>query len=364
MAGLWLVLLSAFGTPNPQTVTFNAHEPQIQYIGRVDLSHYGAARLSWSGTAIRARFEGKVCQLLFRDLVANSSRSGFMHINYYNVLIDNDPVRLIGVKQGKEIYDIEGLKEGIHTITIFKRTEASCGMDEFGGFVLAKGKKLLPPPPRLKRRIEFIGDSNTAGYGNEGKSASCDFSPETQNNYLAYGAIVARKFKAEYVCIARSGIGVYRNAAGQETDYMARIYGKTNYQDRLDSWNFANWEPQAVVINLGVNDFFKGKPDKKKWTSNYLALVKRVREMYPDAHIFCIKAPYNAKHQAQVVLKTYIQQCVNALRKKGDKKIYAFATAHANWGQYGAGCDGHPSLREHRIMADQLTVFMKSKMKW
>ena len=43
----------------------------------------------------------------------------------------------------------------------------------------------------LERRIEFIGDSITAGYGVEGSSPTCVYSPETENAALTYAAQTA-----------------------------------------------------------------------------------------------------------------------------------------------------------------------------
>ena len=72
--------------------------------------------------------------------------------------------------------------------------------------------------------MEFIGDSYTCGYGNEGKSREEHFTYETENNYATYGAITARAFNAGYVAICRSGIGMYQSYGGGKTFTQPNLY--------------------------------------------------------------------------------------------------------------------------------------------
>ena len=67
------------------------------------------------------------------------------------------------------------------------------------------------------RKIEFIGNSITCGYGNEGTNKFQGFEYETENHYYSYAAITARNLKAQHWVVARSGIGAYRNYNGPKT---------------------------------------------------------------------------------------------------------------------------------------------------
>ena len=94
-----------------------------------------------------------------------------------------------------------GLPAGEHLVELYRRTEANQGESQFLGFDFGEGA-LLAPPPRAERRIELVGDSITAGYGNEGADMSCPFSPDTENHYLTYGALAARQLGAEASTVA------------------------------------------------------------------------------------------------------------------------------------------------------------------
>src|SRR5205807_2650882 len=98
-----------------------------------------------------------------------------------------------------------GLPNGEHTLELFKRSESFVFNIQLLGIQLEAGKKLLPPEPAAKRRIELIGDSITCGYGNECANEKEHFSLATENNYLAYGPLAARAVKADCVQIAWSG---------------------------------------------------------------------------------------------------------------------------------------------------------------
>lgn len=88
---------------------------------------------------------------------------------------------------------------------------------EFRGFVLDKGCQLIEAPALPERKIEFIGNSITCGYGVESINMSDPFEDETENHWLTYANIVSDSLKAQHTSISRSGIGVYRNYNGPKT---------------------------------------------------------------------------------------------------------------------------------------------------
>jgi hypothetical protein len=87
--------------------------------------------------------------------------------NFFNVFIDDKPAVIIEAAKGSKTYAVASGLPGAHRLLITKRTEGEEGSTVFKGLELADGGKLLPPPPRKTRRIEFFGDSITSGMGNE-----------------------------------------------------------------------------------------------------------------------------------------------------------------------------------------------------
>lgn len=134
------------------------------------------------------------------------------------------------------------LNDTVHTVTIMNVIEAFHRQPEFKGFLLDKGKNLVFPPNLPQRKIEFIGNSITCGYGIESVEASDPFTEETENHYYTYAAITARNLYAQHFAIARSGIGIYRNYNGPREgspDCMPAMYNQTLFNDSSEIWDFS-----------------------------------------------------------------------------------------------------------------------------
>jgi len=135
---------------------------QIEYAGRIDSSKVKGAELHWSGTAIKLNFEGHDISALLEDEKGD---------NYYNVVIDQDSLFILRPDTTKRYYQLASdLPKGKHTIEIFKRTEWDRGKTVFHGFKIEGDPKVISKPPPNKRKIEFYGNSITAGYAVEDTS--------------------------------------------------------------------------------------------------------------------------------------------------------------------------------------------------
>jgi lysophospholipase L1-like esterase len=239
---------------------------------------------------------------------------------------------------------------------LFKRTEAKVGEVAFMGFDGAG--EMLPAPPPPPRRIELIGDSITAGYGNEGPSAYCTFNPYEENQWLAYGAVAARALGAEQHTIAWSG-----KTIGEMTDYYERTL-----PDRADSkWDFTSWKPQLVVVNVGTNNFAIVDPGEERFVRIYTKLVTRIRAAYPDALIVCALGPmlsdaYPEGRHNLTTARRYMKIAVGKL-KETDPKVEFLEFPEQNHAN-GLGCGFHPSLKTHELMAERLEKLAHEKLGW
>jgi lysophospholipase L1-like esterase len=338
------------GAANPDAML--PGEPGVRFVGRVDTSDVAGARFAWSGTGIVARFSGT--ELAVR---MNGAQQ-------YTVLIDGELQPKLTTSGGADVL-ASGLSDGEHEVEVYRRTEANQGESQFLGFELGAGE-LLAPPPAPERRIEIIGDSISAGYGNEGADMSCPFSPDTENHYLTYGAIAARNVDAELVTVAWSGKGVvcnYGDDATSCTDPMPLYYGRT-LPNRADSaWDFSRYQPQAVVINLGTNDMSTtSDPSEQEFTGAYIDLLTRVRTAYPEALILCTVGPL-LNGADLTAARAYIAAAVQQRVSAGDDAVQMFELAPTNASD-GYGCDYHPSLRTHEIMAEVLTTTLQAELGW
>ena len=334
--------------------TIDADNPNIQYVGRFNFSNPKKVTYDWPGIFMCAKFEGTSCKIRLND-----------HENEYAVTIDNRDPRLLHTDTSNIYNIISGLADSIpHTIMIQKRTESFVGKGEFEGFILDKGRTLLHPEKRPERRIEFIGNSITCGYGVEGKSTDCHFSIETENACMSFASITARALNADYHLVSYSGRGVVRNYGDSNktsVDPMPSLYDRTCFFDSTLKWDFTSWIPQAVVINLGTNDFStKPYPDKNIFQEAYLRLINRIRTLYPGVTIFCICGPMIAEP-----CTGYIRVVVDQDQKdKRDKDVFFIEIKPEQLAKNDLGCDYHPNIGGMNKMADIIVPIIRLRMNW
>lgn len=185
----------------PLPVKVAADDSHLLYEGRFDLTNPKAPRCSWPASSVTLKFKGQT---------ANVEMTGKANVRW-QVYVDGQPTDVL-INNGKPqvLALAKDLPAGEHTIQLLKRTEAMVGSASIAGFQLADGSELLAPD-KPKRKIEVIGDSISAGFGDEAKDQYQKFTPETEHAGIAYGALAARDLGAEYMCIAWSGKKMWPN---------------------------------------------------------------------------------------------------------------------------------------------------------
>jgi hypothetical protein len=337
------VFFSQFLAAQAGTKKFiSAANPKFSYVGRFDLSDDKQPAFMYSGSAIKTQFSGTSVEMEMKDDKL---------LNYFTIIID-DSVSKLKTDKPTGIYMLaENLPDKKHRLQIIRRTEWHGGDNHFVGLYLDATARLFKPTIS-KRSIEFVGDSYTCGYGNEGASRNEHFTYETENSYLSYGAITARALQAEYIGICRSGIGIYQGYGGKSKFAMPAFYDEVTHEKKT-GWNFAAHQPSIVVIDLGSNDF-SAAVDSVKFTTTYLNFLQRMRKNYSHSIIVCAAGP-SGESNSFLLQKRYIKGVVDAFSKV-DKAIYYFAFSAFQMN----GCDWHPNVAEHKNMAEELIPFLKS----
>ena len=330
--------------------------PEITYSGRIDSLHKKHVDIYWSGSSIKLNFEGAAIAVQMKDETAK---------NYYNVILDNDSIIIFKPDTMLQYHQLfSDLKKGAHSIEIFKRTEWGNGKTSFYGFRIEGDAKLLEKPEIKKRKIEFYGNSITAGYGNEDYEADRSDSIFT-NNYNSYAAITARHFNAEYSCIAKGGIGLMLSWFNFT---MPQLYDRFAPNDDSRIWDFEKYKPQIVVINLFQNDsWLVKKPERKEFYAKfgttppnrvyiikaYKDFIGKIRSKYPDADIICALGSMDATKEGSL-WPAYIESAVKELN---DKKMHTLFFPYKK-------TPGHPKVNEHEVMAKQLIEFIEKEIPW
>jgi lysophospholipase L1-like esterase len=278
--------------------------------------------------------------------------------NAFEVIVDGASIGSITMVDNQKVYPVAtGLTEGAHTVTLFKRTESWSGTVQFLGFQVPDDAA-LDTPVVPTRRIEFLGDSITCGYGNEAKSQQEHFTPATENAWLAWGAVASRALDAELSVEAISGIWLQDNGKKKP---LPAIWDQTLPFSSTAKWDFSRWQADVVVVNLGTNDSGAKVIDEEKWGKAYREFIASIRKAYPQAHIFLTIGSMG--HGPQGVIPQYNTKLVAALAAEGETKVHAVAIANQDQ-RNGIGADWHPSIKTHQLMADQIAAEIRSVMKW
>lgn len=328
--------------------------PAVRFVGRMDTSDAAGPKFAWSGSGIVARFRGTQVSAKF---------SGGQE---YTVVLDGEVKTKLAPSGSGSVTVAQGLADGEHTLELYRRTEASEGVAQFLGFDFGSGE-LLAPPAAPARKIELIGDSITCGYGNEGANMNCGFTPQTENHYLTYGSIAARALGAELVTVAWSGKGIicnYGDAADScNNSPMPSYYDRTLPNDANSKWDHARFEPDAIVVNLGTNDFSTDSdPSQQDFEGAYVQFLTNVRGKHPNARILLTNGSMLSGDDLTKA-RGYIDNVVKSFKDKGDDKISSFTIEPQNSAD-GYGCDWHPSLATHQKMAAALESALKAALGW
>ena len=356
VASIFLLSLSIGSVMAMAQDTIKANNPLIEYSGRIDFSNPMTPRFSYSGVSIRASFQGTSISILLND--EGSS-------NEYNVIVDN-VIKRIKVSQGLTMYPIaSGLSNGVHEIEIFRLTELTFGKTMFNGFLLDKGKSLVAISHQRTHVIEYVGNSITCGYGNEG-TLSDKYGPTTQNHYLTYAAFNSRNFDARHLAVCRSGIGIYRNYGDSTTgskDCMTNNYSRTFLYDASPVYDF-KLKPDLICIDLGTNDFSNSNNgfvvDTTRYVHKYLALIDTLQQRNKKTDILVLLGPM-LTDPALSTVRRCLNFVVDAANKKNNGKVYFFEMSQQG-NVYGV--DYHPTVSQHLKNGLELTNYIKQIKGW
>ncbi len=315
------------------------------YEGRFDFSEPNAPVVIWQASRISLDFAGDSISLLFDNAKGQ---------NFFNARVDGSN-SIVEIHEGAQTQTVTlpGLGNGRHHLTLFKRSEAAAGTARFRGVELSgSGEVWTPKPPAYKLRMEFIGDSITAGACNEDGDADQWDSRRTHDAALSYAALTASDFSADHRNIAVSGMGI---AIGWVPQKAGEVWDRLYPEASSARASLTKWTPQIVFVNFGENDasYSKahGQPFPTNFTTGYVTLIQAVRKAYPHASIVLLRGGMWGGANSEPLRQAW-DSAVTQLEST-DKGISHFVFKH--WTMK------HPRAADDRVMADELTAWLKQQ---
>jgi hypothetical protein len=350
---LFFIMGSTINGFSGTTDTILANDPAIEFSGRIDFTNNHTPRFSYSGVSVRFSTSSLSVKAILNDEKGE---------NYFALIIDENYCGKIKTLKGLNQYELNTLNvQGAHEYELVKITEEMFGKVSFEGVLLDQGSELVKNQPERSRTIEFIGNSITCGYGNEGKLGEI-FSASTENHYMTYAAITVRSFAAKPLMVCKSGIGIYRNYDGPKTgneDCMPNYYDRIFLYDQLPKYNFGI-QPDLVCINLGTNDFSTNGVDTSVFIHSYLKFIEQIADNYQQPEIICIVGPM-LENETLTLARQCIKQVVEKSNKTGKATVHLFEMSH----QTGdLGIDYHPTIEQNIKNSIELSNFINQLKGW
>ncbi|MGF7139341.1 SGNH/GDSL hydrolase family protein [Roseimarinus sediminis] len=356
---LFLISLSISSCSGEKLKKYQASNSSISYSGHIDRLENEVVLIG-SASSATAWFTGDSCVVYLRNYHPNGQH------NYYSIELDGEDLGRFRI-EGEQMQAIPVsvvFQRELHQISIYKSTEAANGYINFGGIAC---KKLEKAEAGQKKLIEFIGNSISCGMGNDTTLLPChaDVWYDQHNAYWAYGPTVSRALGVDFLLSSVSGIGVYRNW-NSDGPVMPQVYNNLYLNtDESKKRNFDLHQPDIVSICLGTNDLSKGDGskerlpfDEQQFTESYIDFVDGIIEHYPETQIALLCSPMidGAEHEILLSCLEKVKAHFDPLLKS-PVEIFQFENIVPH------GCDYHPDINDHIMMADQLYPFYRKLLK-
>lgn len=235
-------------------------------------------------------------------------------------------------------------------------------------------------------KIEFIGDSITSGEGAIGALEEEDWISmwfSTENNYAV---MTANALNADYHIISQSGWGVLtgwdNNPYSALPLYYDKVCGllkgeKNTTLGANENYDFANWQPDAVIINLGTNDSGAfssprwedektgethkqrmnedgsyNKEDLNAFKEAVVSFLEKLRKHNPNARLIWVYGMIGNP------LETAILGAIQRYKEKAhDEKVEFLALPDTT--EETVGARQHPGVKAHRAASEVIVKRLK-----
>lgn len=347
--------------------TIPADSPLLRWMGRVRKPGDGTVHFDWLGVGVRVAWSG--AWLRANYAVGNLAMSSPFKVaadefvEGYYVPVSQAWVSPAAARAGNGtagvVVAVGGSGDALVSLNSppqYFAGAAEAGHDAVLVSLTTDGQFAQAAP--FVRSIEFVGDSITAGTNILSHPPCADGG--FQCSYQAsWAGILAANFSANASTIAVGGKGLIRNCCDNGLR-MPDYFRQVEFSSPGPDYTFAatGFTPDAVVINLGTNDFSGATPTpafQQQFTDAYVAFMQNITAWYDAPHIefFCAVGPMTAAPGNATAA------AVAAANAAG-----LHATLLNLTGIFCDGCAGHPGVAGHRAMAAAAQPVIASVMGW
>ena len=334
-------------------------DDKIHILGRTTIDDDRKCNLFWTASGVEFCFHGKAVGMEF-------SVDYDIYAPWISVFLDEVCLIRMPLNRGKQkVIFCENMADDMpHRIRIIKDVQA---MHDDPGHSLSMDGVLLDgvlnDPPCYKYKLEFVGDSITSAEGAIGAQREMDWLPAYFCPANSYPLMVADAMQADYRVISQSGWGVYKSWDGKRDcaipEYYQQVCGlltgvKNEEKGAGLPYDFNEWQPDAVIINLGTNDdnCCKEESELDKVASCASDFLKIVRYCNPDAHIVWAYGMLGSN------MKDTLQKGIEIYKNEShDRKVHFLELADTTEETKGARL--HPGKKSHQDAKELIMKLLK-----
>ncbi len=361
-------------TPTPfmpirERVTYPMTRDNVKVLGRTCMID----EVRWcgfSGSGVEFFFAGTECSVNLRgdDMTESTGHNA-------RVAIYVDGVRQQDIMINEnDVADrtVEIIKSDIDTIATIRIVKLSEVSDSTFGIVSVDAVGMISPLVATEKKIEFIGDSITCGYGVDGVLGEDVYQTSNEDCTKAYAYKTAELLGMDYSLVSMSGYGIVSGYTGdgvknpgqtlpQYYKTLGNCYGHFagTVAPSSVAWDFSEFVPDYVVINLGTNDFSYCGADeerRREYIEGYKEFLKVVRECNPYAKIVCVLGIMGTDLCGSMETAVAEYSAEN-----GDNYITTMRFTEQDQALDGIAVDWHPSDKTHTKAAKKLALFLKEQ---
>jgi len=229
---------------------------------------------------------------------------------------------------------IENLKDKIHTVKILRISEGSYCLPIEKVKIFGKNPEFFDAPKEKELKLEFLGDSITAGFGVLAEGTKLEFTTYEQDSTKTYAYLTAKALDADIRTICISGEGICHSCGDQVGTPFIKFFNRTCRG--VEGYTPDDYVPDVFVVNGGTNDK-RTHVTSEEFKTGVKTLLSDIRSKYPKTPIIWMYG---------MMVHVFDEELKEAVAEfnETDKNTHLVIVKSVNDYKNQSGTYGHPNV--------------------
>lgn len=229
---------------------------------------------------------------------------------------------------------IENLRDKMHKVKILRISEGSYCVSVLKAQIYGKAPEFSLPAEKMRLKLEFLGDSITAGFGVLADGEKMEYTTYEQDSTKTYAYLTAEALDAEIRTICISGEGICHSCGDMVGTPFIKFFNRTCRG--VEGYTPDDFVPDIFIVNGGTNDK-RTHVTSEEFIEGVITLLKDIRSKYPETPIIWMYGMM--VHVFDEELKAAVNQF-----NKTDKNTHCLIVKSVNDYKNQRGTYGHPNV--------------------